>query len=356
MMVNKLSIKKLFFITLLVSLSFILFPKEAKALQTCGCGYPSHTCPVGKVLCVGTCQANYFDGIGCAASGGSECDQDGYQNGCQGDTRWYDCEDSCGPPGATDTPVPPPTNTPRPTRTPTPLATRTPTPTPTITSTPAPTLTSTPSPSPTLPPEACQCDSFIYNGVFTAGETTDFTAFAKVNASLYPDAKVNTITYHVERDGTEIANSGEVTATGPVRRLEGTIPYDVYNSIWRYDVPSEGSGEVAYRIWTQSTCGSNTGQILWESNVAGVSVQRKVKIGFFESLQNFFSRLLAVLKNSQPLAWIKPPQSNVLSAQVKVQNGEVVPTQSMSIKYSNFTPASLIAQTCSEMTFHLIYN
>lgn len=278
-------------------------------------------------------------------------------------TTWETCYDDghsktwqCG--GApVNTPTPSPTTTPTRTPTPTPTATRTPTPTPTITSTPTPTLTSTPIPSPTLPPDACQCDSFIYNGVFTAGETADFTSFAKVNVSTYPDAKVNGITFHVERDGTEIATSDEVSADGPVRRLEGAIPFDVYNSIWRYDVPSEGNGEVAYRVWTQIACGSKTGMIIQKSNIAGASIERKVKISFFEKLNDFFSRLVAIIKNSQPLAWIKPPESNVLSAQVKVQDEEVVvPTQPMSIKYSNFTPASLITQTCSEMTFHLIYN
>lgn len=244
-----------------------------------------------------------------------------------------------------------PTNTPNPT----PRPTRTPTPRP-PTRTPTPTITTVPTitPTPTIDPTICECNGMEYSGSFSPGAEVVFTAKAKVDVTLYPDAKVTNITFHVERwDGTtrsEIAVSDPVPARGPVRRLnEDGTPYDEYSADWNYRIPETDTGEIEYTVRVESACGSITAFVnKTESVVLSVAIVRKLT--FAEKITGFFKTLISVLKNSSPIAHLLPQKSktNVLG----ITPGPTIP---MTLKLQAFNPADILPGSCSEQKFRIRY-
>ncbi|OGG04042.1 hypothetical protein A2W14_06235 [Candidatus Gottesmanbacteria bacterium RBG_16_37_8] len=94
-------------------------------------------------------------------------------------------------------------------------------------------------PTPTLKPFICQNTNVT--GPIAAGSTFNIETFVRATQA---EVTVN-LTYHVERNGTEIANSGLILAL----KVEGTT--DLYVGRWTYTVPSDNNGSGSYKIWLE---------------------------------------------------------------------------------------------------------
>lgn len=306
------------------------------------CGSAQQSCTNLNQYTVNKMEVNEF---GCCEYNGFQCD-----NQCGGG---HPCACTSNP---TNTPTTRPTRTPtpRPTRTPTPTTTRTPTPTSTVTPSPTPSETPTPTPTTVIDPIACECNGMEYTGTFSPGAEVVFTAKAKVDTTLHPEAKVESLTFHVERwDGTtrtEIAVSVPVLARGPLHRLntDGT-PYDEYLADWTYRIPEIDTGEIEYTVKVESACGSITAYMNKTESVV-LSTETVRKLTFIEKISGFFRTLISVLKNSSPIAHLLPQknETNILG----ITPGPTVP---MTLKFHAFNPAEILPGSCSEQKFRIRY-
>ena len=190
------------------------------------------------------------------------------------------------------------------------------------------------SPSPT-PPAACNCDSVTYAGNFIGGGTMTITTFA---VSLFPDTtEVRTMTYHVEKDGTEIAVSDPITA----EKVPGSDTR--YQTQWDFLVPVGEGVAGHYRIWVKIACGRITASVL------GTETPKKTTL--LDSLLNFLSRvfLLNNRNNLQPLAVATPtgiPDFDNSKPTV------LAPT-SKSLQLGTFHPVTNLKVGCKEISFDI---
>ena len=190
------------------------------------------------------------------------------------------------------------------------------------------------SPTPTAP-AACNCDSVTFTGNFITGATVTITTFA---VSLFPNTtEVRTMTYHVEKDGVEIAVSDPI----PAEKVPGSDAR--YQTQWDYTVP-EGEGAAGhYRIWVKIACGRITASVL------GTETPRKTT--FLDSLVNFLSRIffLGNRDRLQPQAVATPTG---ISDFGNTKPTVLAPT-SKSLQLGTFHPVTNLKVGCKEISFDI---
>ena len=199
-------------------------------------------------------------------------------------------------PSSTVSPSPTgPTSTP--TRIPTITPTAVPTTTPTITMTPTPTV-DLPTPTPILP-VSCNCYDMDYTGNLSPGEVVTFIAKAKVADAEHNNTEVDNVVFHVERNGVEIARSGNVSTSKPPTR-EGSD--DIYTASWIYRIPFEGFNSVNYKVYIDINCQVKVAQLSnFRTVVLGVSDE---KPSLWESIVSYVNKLIG--RSSAPKPTVVP--------------------------------------------------
>ena len=219
------------------------------------------------------------------------------------------------PPGTTATPVPP---------TATPTLTVTPSPTKTPTSTPSPSATATPTPPP-FSENMCKCDGFgPLPQVFTAGDTLDIIAYAKVEGGDIVNAAVEKMLFSSGR-GTDPNNiTRDFPYVNPVDvSIESSTATKIrYKSTWQYKVPNPIDPNYTYKIWYAPQCVRKTSFAPATTNVLAAN-DTVIKPNWFDNLFAFIAKLFGV----------KPTPT---------QNNNIVPVQNTS---SSVTPKPIILNT-----------
>lgn len=262
-----------------------------------------------------------------------------------------------------------PTSTPEPTDTPTP--TITPTPMPVCGSTclagtdtcplECPVCVSSTTASTTVCSQqaSCNCDGFEYTGTIASGNTVSFTTFAKVENPDTNNAEVRYVNFHVEQDGTEIVDSGQINVGAAQRTTDQSgVPIDRYSSNWDYTLPQStgAGGNTTYRVYAKITCGYQS-----QSAATGQSASPPEK-NIFDRIIDFFLRILGVDRTqaagdriptvidpiyeaTQPSNWMSPPSPT--------------PEQQETIKLGTFdpftspTPTPFIELGCKQIIFSI---
>ncbi|OGG09720.1 hypothetical protein A2781_00905 [Candidatus Gottesmanbacteria bacterium RIFCSPHIGHO2_01_FULL_42_27] len=145
------------------------------------------------------------------------------------------------------------------------------------------------------------------------------------------------MTYHVEKDGTEIAVSDPITA----EKVPGSDTR--YQTQWDFLVPVGEGVAGHYRIWVKIACGRITASVL------GTETPKKTTL--LDSLLNFLSRvfLLNNRNNLQPLAVATPtgiPDFDNSKPTV------LAPT-SKSLQLGTFHPVTNLKVGCKEISFDI---
>lgn len=139
-------------------------------------------------------------------------------------------------------------------------------------------------------PVSCNCDGTEYSGTIDKGQSVTFTTYAKVENPEVNDAQVLNMTYHVEKDGTEVAASGPIAASSPVRQVDSRgVTIDRYSSDWTYTIPADTIPGTNYRIYTQILC---TYKSLVQPPVLGQSTDTQTKED-----ENIIDRFINFLKS-----------------------------------------------------------
>ena len=116
-----------------------------------------------------------------------------------------------------------------------------------------------------------------------------FTTFAKVENPSTNNAEVRNITYHVEKDGVEIANSGPISAGAPQSQTDQNgVPIERYTTNWNYTIPADNANSSTYRVYAKIVCGYKT-----QATVAPQSVPLK-QAGILDRIIFFFMDILGI--------------------------------------------------------------
>lgn len=188
------------------------------------------------------------------------------------------------------------------------------TPTVTPTATPAP-----PSSTPTaVPPSAtptpfCECDGLFPTASpnWTTGSTLSMTGYGKISNPATNNAYVQNMVFSLKKgDGTDVANSGLVTALGPT-----VIPNPSalrYASSWSTTIPGPGSyrAEVKLNCWApRPGTAQNSGVYMSQQRETVVLQSSSRQGGIFGFFSNLFGALFgrpAVRTQSPPPPTITP--------------------------------------------------
>ena len=195
---------------------------------------------------------------------------------------------------------------------------------------------------------SCNCDGFSFTGRIEPGSPLTFTTYAKVEDPDNNNAEVRYVTYHLEQDGTEIVNSGQIPV-GVVQRTTDVngAPIDRYSADWNYTIPGSLSGPTTYRAYAQITCGYKT----------QVAPQAVPQPNVIERIWNFFLQLMGVDVSQAASQRIKTSRSFTFNASEQANYKTVTPMSfdRRSVKLGTFdplaTPTPYIALGCKQMVF-----
>jgi len=187
-----------------------------------------------------------------------------------------------------------------------------------------------PTSTPAQTPDICTCDSVEIPSEISAGKTITITTYAK---SLdVSKVLVKYMVYHVSRNGTEITTSEQIPAE--IVTDEASAKYGMYYTKWDYTIPTDGAGEMNYRIWVDIACGYITAQ-----NTSGVQV-----MGITTEIPSFFTSIKKWISN----LFIRDKVKGIEFRTVLAPKGST-------LKLGTFYPATDISKGCHEATFNLHY-
>lgn len=158
-------------------------------------------------------------------------------------------------------------------------------------------------------------------------------------------AKVDNMIYHVEKDGAEIAVSGEITA-GLLRNENGA---NIYSTSWNYTVPGAGNGMVHYRVWADVKCSMKITQSnLFSMMVLGTTSNNQ---SFWGSILDAINGLLGRNTALEPQAVPPPTPTPTLPA----APASPTPAGVHSLKLATMNPLVDVRKTCNQLEFSIDY-
>jgi hypothetical protein len=164
-------------------------------------------------------------------------------------------------------------------------------------------------PTSTPPPNlSCNCDSIDVIGNLSPGQTVTFTAKAKVNDYTNNQAKVKDMIFYVETGGIQVANSGNLAASGP--ETIGNNLY--YTSSWNFKIPETGNGTVSYRVYYNWVC-------------------------------------------DQRISHNIPANRDMNNSNVGRVAGLMIAQGSRTIQFESYNPNTSLQKSCQELTFNVVY-